>query len=77
MRTQNSAKNVSVVLLNSILINIFRFVSRTIFIKFLGEQYLGVNGILSNVLGILALADLGIGNAISFSLYKPLANKDG
>lgn len=76
MRTQNSAKNVSVVLLNSILINIFRFVSRTIFIKFLGEQYLGVNGILSNVLGILALADLGIGNAISFSLYKPLANKD-
>lgn len=76
MRTQNSAKNVSLVFLNSILVNIFRFVSRTIFIKILGEQYLGVNGILSNILGILALADLGIGNAISFSLYKPLANKD-
>ena len=76
MRTENSAKNISINFLNNLLLNILRFVSRTIFIKIMGELYLGVNGILSNVLGILALADLGIGNAISFSLYKPLADKN-
>lgn len=76
MRTENSLKNISTSFINNILVNILRFVSRTIFIKILGELYLGVNGILSNVLGILALADLGISSAISFSLYKPLAESN-
>lgn len=76
MRTKNALKNISGSFLNNIFLNILRFVSRTIFIKVLGEMYLGINGMLSNVLGILAFADLGIGSAISFSLYKPLAEKD-
>lgn len=61
---------------NNLFLNILRFISRTIFIKVLGETYLGINGMLSNVLGLLAFADLGIGSAISFSLYKPLADKN-
>lgn len=76
MRTKNSLKNVSINFINNIMLNLLRFVSRTIFIKILGETYLGINGMLSNVLGILALADLGIGSAISYSLYKPLAEND-
>ena len=60
MRTKNSLKNISASLANNLLLNILRFVSRTLFIKYLGETYLGVNGMLSNVLGILAFADLGI-----------------
>ena len=76
MRTKNSIKNISTSLLNNLLLNALRFISRTIFIKVLGETYLGINGMLSNVLGILAFADLGIGNAISYSLYKPLAEKN-
>lgn len=76
MRTKNSLKNISASLANNLLLNILRFVSRTLFIKYLGETYLGVNGMLSNVLGILAFADLGIGSAISYSLYKPLSLND-
>lgn len=76
MRTKNSLKNVFTNFTNNLLLNILRFVSRTIFIKTLGETYLGINGMLSNVLGILALADLGIGSAISYSLYKPLSEND-
>jgi O-antigen/teichoic acid export membrane protein len=52
------------------------FVARTIFIYCLGTVYLGVNGLFTNILGMLSFAELGIGSAISFSLYKPLAEKD-
>ena len=74
MRTKNSIKNIIMNFVNNILINVFRFVLRIIFVKVLSEVYLGVNGLLSNVLGILALSELGIGSAINFSLYKPLAD---
>lgn len=52
------------------------FVNRTFFIKLLTEEYLGVNSLFTNILTILSFAELGIGNAIVFNLYKPLANDD-
>ena len=76
MRTKNTINNILMNFLNNIVLNILRFVSRVIFVKVLAEVYLGVNGLLSNVLGLLALSELGIGTAIGFSLYKPLANKE-
>ena len=75
-RTFNSIRNIifSVgVQIGTILIT---FLSRTIFIKILGSEYLGINGLFTNVLTILSLAELGIGNAIVYSMYKPIANKD-
>lgn len=53
-----------------------QFIVRAIFIQLLGIEYLGVNGLFSNILTMLALAELGVGNAIIFSMYKPLAKKD-
>ena len=78
MRTKNAFNNITSSVVNNVLLNILRFISRTIFIRYLGSLYLGVNGLLSNVLGVLSLADLGISTAIGFSLYEPLAkeNKD-
>lgn len=76
MRTKNTFNNITFALINNVLLNILRFISRTVFIHYLGTLYLGVNGLLSNVLGILSLADLGISTAIGFSLYKPLAEND-
>ena len=55
---------------------ILNFISRSIFIYTLGTTYLGINGLFTNILGILSLAELGMGSAISFSLYKPLAEND-
>ncbi|WP_320991334.1 oligosaccharide flippase family protein [Hungatella sp.] len=55
---------------------LINFITRTVFIKVLGTEYLGVNGLFTNVLTILSFAELGIGNAIVFNLYKPLAVGD-
>ena len=75
-RTKNSIFNVGTGFLNTIVKTILTFITRTIFIKVLGETYLGLNGLLTNILSMLSIAELGIGTTISFSLYKPLANKD-
>lgn len=55
---------------------ILQIISRTVFIAFLGMEYLGVNGLFSNVLGLLAFSELGIGTAMNYSLYKPIAEND-
>ena len=75
-RTKQSAINASVSLVARILTLILGFVSRMIFLKFLTAEYLGVNGLFTNVLTVLSFAELGIGNAIQFSLYKPVKEND-
>lgn len=55
---------------------ILQFVSRTIFIQILGSTYLGVYGLFSEVLTVLSLAELGLGTAIVFNLYKPIAENN-
>lgn len=61
---------------NYIIINILKFLVRMVFIKTLPIEYLGINGLFGNVLEMLSLAEIGIGSAIVFSLYKPLAYND-
>lgn len=63
-------------ILYQIVVLIFSFVSRTIFIKILGSEYLGINGLFSNILTVLSLAELGFSSAINYSLYKPIADHD-
>ena len=76
MRTNNMLKNTITNFLNNFLSYFLKFISRIVFVKMLSEVYLGVNGLLSNVLGLLALTELGVGTAIGYSLYDPLAKKD-
>lgn len=52
------------------------FINRIIFVKILGSVYLGINGLFSNILSMLSIADLGITTAMMYSLYKPLAEHD-
>lgn len=52
------------------------FAYRSIFLMILSKEYLGINGLFSNVLQLFSLAELGIGSAIQYSLYKPFAEKD-
>lgn len=55
---------------------LLQFVSRTVFIYILGKEYLGLNGLFTNILTLLALSELGIGVAITYYLYSPLASND-
>lgn len=75
-RMQNSAINISVTILCQVINLALSFVVRTYFIKLLGNDYLSVNGLFTNILSILSMADLGIGAAITFALYKPIAQND-
>ena len=75
-RIKNSARNAIVGLGGQGVIVLINFWSRGIFIKFLSVEYLGVNGLFSNVLTILSLAELGVGSAIIYSMYKPIAEND-
>lgn len=53
-----------------------QFVVQTIFIHTLGAVYLGANGLFNNIVTFLSFAELGIGSAFAYSLYKPLADND-
>ena len=75
-RTQRSAQNVLVGLGGQAIEMVLKFVGRTIFIYCLSAEYLGVNGLFGEILTMLSLAELGIGSAIVFALYKPLKNND-
>ena len=52
------------------------FIYRTIFLMFLSKEYLGINGLFTNILQLFSLAELGIGSAILYSMYKPFAEQD-
>lgn len=52
------------------------FFSRRIFLNLLGADFIGLTGTLQNLLGFLNLAELGVGSAIGYTLYKPLLDQD-
>lgn len=52
------------------------FVYRTLFLSILTKEYLGIEGLFTNILQLFSLAELGIGSAILFRMYKPFAEKD-
>ena len=54
----------------------FPFAIRSILIKTLGVEYLGLNALFTSILNILNLTELGVGSAIVFSMYKPIAQND-
>lgn len=76
MRTKNSIFNMIATFGSQIIMTLLGFLSRTIFITTLGSEYLGINGLFTNILSIISLAESGIGSSIVFSLYKPVAEND-
>ena len=75
-RKVNSIRNVVLGLTAQGLYLLLNFICRTILIWKLGRQVLAINGLYSNILSLLSIAELGIGNIFLFSLYKPLAEND-
>ncbi len=75
-RTEYSLLNIFTGVGGYFLNTVLGFISRMVFVQCLSADYLGVNGLFTNVLAMLSLAELGVGSAIVYALYKPLAEND-
>ena len=75
-RTKLAAKNITFGYVGQLATALMSFILRTIFIARLSKNLLGVNDLYSNILSLLSMAELGIGTALNFSLYAPVARKD-
>lgn len=75
-RAENARRNAMFAVAKKLVTLVLVLISRKFFIKYIGIEYLGINGLFANVLMLLSLADLGIGTAMNVSLYKPIAEKD-
>lgn len=76
MRTKNSIKNTSVSFITNLLTIVIGLIAQAIFIKILGSEYLGINGLFSNIISMLGIVELGVGSAIIYHLYKPIAEEN-
>ncbi len=76
MRSTNSIKNAITAVVSNIVTILIGIVSQAIFIKTLGAEYLGINGLFTNIVSMLGIVELGIGSAIIYNLYEPIAKDD-
>lgn len=75
-RTQNAARNIFFGFILKIYQLVVPFFMRTIMIYYLGMQYLGLDSLFTSVLQVLNLAELGVGSAMVYSMYKPMVEDD-
>lgn len=75
-RGKNSARNLFFGIVSKIYNLLVPFIIRTVIIYVLGMEYVGLNSLFTSVLSVLNLAELGVGSALVFSMYEPLANDD-
>ena len=75
-KSKNATRNIAYGMILKMYQMIMPFVMRTIIIYYLGAEFLGLNSLFNSVLQVLNLAELGVGSAMVFSMYKPLAEND-
>lgn len=75
-RTTNSLYNFTSGISGEVLAMLMQFICRTVFIKILGDSFLGISSLFSNLLSMLTLAEFGVGNAILYKLYEPVEKDD-
>lgn len=75
-RTNNATRNIFFGIVLKIYQIIIPFLMRTAMIYLMGVEYLGLNSLFTSVLQVLNLAELGVGSAMVYSMYKPIANND-
>ena len=75
-RTEYSAINTTVAVISRIVAILMGFATRVVFTHTLSESYVGINGLFTDILNVLSLTELGVGTAITYALYRPIAQKD-
>lgn len=72
-RTRNATRNIAFGLVFKSVTIIFPFVIRTVMLYVMGSEYVGLNSLFTSILSFLSLAELGVGQALVYSMYKPIA----
>lgn len=72
-RTEYSAKNTTVALISRLTAIFMGYVLRVVFTHTLSESYVGVNGLFLDIINVLSLSEMGVGTAITYALYRPIA----
>lgn len=75
-RTKNASRNIFFGIVLKMYQILVPFLMRTAMIYLMGVQYLGLNSLFTSVLQVLNLAELGVGSAMVYSMYKPIAEDD-
>ena len=75
-RTEYSAMNTTVAIVSRMAAILMGFATRVVFTRILGESYVGINGLFTVILNMFSLTELGVGTAITYALYGPIAQKD-
>lgn len=75
-RIKNGIRNIFAGFINKIVLIFLPFVTRTVIVYVLGSEYLGLGSLFSSILMVLNLSELGIGSALVYSMYKPVAEND-
>lgn len=75
-RTGKMMRNGMIGVFSQIVVLIMSFITRKVFLNYLSVAYLGYNGLFTNILGMLNLAELGVGTALTYRFYRPVAEND-
>ena len=75
-RTRNTTRNATWGVVEKIVQMVLPFITRTLILKLIGEQYLGLNSLFTSIISVLNMADLGFGAAITYTMYRPIAEDD-
>lgn len=75
-RTEYSTINTTVAMLAKVTAILAGFVTRIVFAHTLSQEYMGISGLFSSILNILAFSELGVGTAITYALYRPVSEND-
>lgn len=75
-RTEYSARNTTVAVISKVLAILMGYITRVVFTHTLSESYVGINGLFTDIINVLSLSELGMGTAITYALYRPIADKD-
>lgn len=75
-RTAKSMRNIRFGMALMLVTTVLSFIARTVLIRAVGVELVGLNGLFTEVIAALSLAELGVGSSIAYSLYKPLEEKN-
>lgn len=75
-RTEKSLRNLKYGLIYQLIDVLLKFALRTAMVYILGDAVVGLNGLFTEILTMLSLAEMGVGSAIIYSLYQPLSRND-